>query len=288
MKCNDCGQTRGVHLCQGGLDLCKKCAAKRFPQASSSTPQDKAKMADKEDGNDLSQIMSHLAALNEKVDKIPTLANKIDDLQASVEYISSFFDMYKERMDRMEEDNKTLKDQLASATAKVTTMDRELQDLQQYTRRNNLEIHGIQEQPGEDTDALVMKVATAAGIRISQTDIDVSHRLPSRRQCSNTKPSTIIVRFTRRTVRSNIYNARKNIKNKSTRDMNIDNNDQNRVYINENLSPTNKQIFYKANERKKMKKWKFIWTNKGKIFVKKSEEERAIMISSEGDIEQMI
>ncbi|XP_077984614.1 uncharacterized protein LOC144439215 [Glandiceps talaboti] len=290
MKCNDCGQSRGVRLCQGDLDLCKKCEAKRFPAPSSSSSkhQDKDKMADREEQSQFSQILSTLASLSDKIEKIPTVERKLNDLQASVEYISTFFDMYKERMENIEAENKSLKEQLVSINDNLTTTQQELRDLQQYTRRNNLEIHGVPEQPDEDTDSLVVKVANSAGIHISTSDIDISHRLPSRTHAHpHPRPAPIIVKFTRRTIRNNIYSARKHIKNKSTRDMNIDNHTDTRIYINENLSPANKQLFYKANEKKKSLQWKFIWTMNGNILVRKNEESRAIRITSVNDIERL-
>ncbi|XP_078000068.1 uncharacterized protein LOC144452789 [Glandiceps talaboti] len=177
---------------------------------------------------------------------------------------------------------------LSLTTCNLSTTQQELHDLQQYTRRNNLEIHGIPEQPDEDTDSIVTKVANTVGVRITSSDIDISHRLPSRSHQEHITPAPIIVRFTRRTICNNIYAARKRLKNKSTKDINIGNHSDNRIYINENLSPANKQLFHKTNEKKKYNlKWKFIWTNNGRIFVKRNEEGRALKIITLHDIERM-
>ncbi|XP_077977428.1 uncharacterized protein LOC144432989 [Glandiceps talaboti] len=289
MKCNDCGHSRGVRLCQGDLELCRKCEAKRFPPSSSNAAaksQDNAKMADNGDNSQLTQIQSTLALLSEKIDKIPTVERKLSELQTSVEYISNFFDVYQKRMEEIQIENKNLKEQLEVVSGNMSTTQKELQDLQQYSRRNNLEIHGVPEHPDEDTDTIVKKVAEASGVNISKYDIDISHRLATKTHNEN-KPTPIIVKFTRRTVRNAIYNGKRNIKNKTSKDMNIDNDTQNCIYINESLTPSNRQLFNKVNEKKKALRWNYIWTYNGTIYVRRCQGDPAIKISSVQDINRM-
>ena len=63
-------------------------------------------------------------------------------------------------------------------------MSRDLDDLQQYSRRNNLRIFGIPEKSDEQTDQLVCGVAEKIGVRITAQDIDRSHRVGKRIQQS--------------------------------------------------------------------------------------------------------
>ena len=63
---------------------------------------------------------------------------------------------------------------------KVSEVTRDLHDLQQYSRRNNIRIFGIPEKPEEDTDALVCGVAEKIGAHITTRDIDRSHRVGRR------------------------------------------------------------------------------------------------------------
>ena len=72
---------------------------------------------------------------------------------------------------------------------KVDELTRDLDDLQQYSRRNNIRIFGIPEKHDEDTDALVCGVAERIGARISSQDIDRSHRVGKRMPLPSQDPS---------------------------------------------------------------------------------------------------
>ena len=55
----------------------------------------------------------------------------------------------------------------------------EINNMQQYTRRDCVEIAGLPQQLGEKSNDLVIKVgALIMGLSLSETDILTSHRLP--------------------------------------------------------------------------------------------------------------
>ena len=60
-----------------------------------------------------------------------------------------------------------------------------------------------------------------------------------------------------------------------------------RVFINENLTKRNKDLFSLANEERKKFNWKYIWTNNGRILLRQSNDSRVIAIRSEKDIEHI-
>ena len=88
---------------------------------------------------------------------------------------------------------------------KLTASD--LDKLEQYGRRNNLEIHGIPYQKDKDTNQIVKKVASMLKVKLENSEISTSHRLfdannlsrlnINYHHSSNRNPS-IIVRFTNR------------------------------------------------------------------------------------------
>ena len=77
-----------------------------------------------------------------------------------------------------------------------------IDNLEQYGRRQNLEVAGVPVQDGEDTNALVMVVAKLLDVDIFPGHISTSHRLPKKiSQNGNvTCPPPIIVRFTNRDI----------------------------------------------------------------------------------------
>jgi len=49
-------------------------------------------------------------------------------------------------------------------------------DLEQYTRKNSLEIHGVPESAYTSTEEVVLKLARALNVDVSPEDIEISHK----------------------------------------------------------------------------------------------------------------
>ena len=59
----------------------------------------------------------------------------------------------------------------------------EINDLQQYSRRNCIEIAGLPPHEKEgNTDELIIKVGSLMGLNLQKTDISISHLLPQNTQ----------------------------------------------------------------------------------------------------------
>jgi len=82
--------------------------------------------------------------------------------------------------------------------------------LEQHTRKQSLEIHGIPESVYSSTEEAVIKVAEALDVEIGPEVIDISHKLHSEGE----KP--IIVKFTSHKVKSKLYKRRTGLKNIKT------------------------------------------------------------------------
>lgn len=61
-----------------------------------------------------------------------------------------------------------------------------------------------------------------------------------------------------------------------------------RLYFNENLTRTNRELFRFARVRGKEKGFKFIWTGNGKILAKKCEGAPVIRIDKLSDLEKIV
>ena len=84
-----------------------------------------------------------------------------------------------------------------------------IDDLEQYTRKDNVRVHGLPEIENEDTIEEVVKLGRKAGIEITKNDVSTAHRLPG--NCSNGKPSTVIVKFVRRDTKTALMRKKKNL-----------------------------------------------------------------------------
>ena len=98
-------------------------------------------------------------------------------------------------------------------------------DLEQHTRKYDLEFHGIGEEKEEDIEEHIVKLGKVLKVNIKKSDIiDISHRMNCRRS-----PTPIIARFTARKVKQSIYFAKNHLKNA---DLSKAFPNKDRIYIN--------------------------------------------------------
>lgn len=86
-----------------------------------------------------------------------------------------------------------------------------LDSLEQYTRKNSLEINGVPKEAHISTEEVVLTIHNALDVDISSTDIEILHHL--KRRNSNT---AIIVKFANDKDKTKLYQARAKLKTVKT------------------------------------------------------------------------
>lgn len=145
----------------------------------------------------------------------------------------------------------------------VFDLENDLTSLQQYNRRENIEIMGIPNTVADsELEAKVVSILNSIGCNISSYDIVACHRLKSRNfnQSYNT-----IVRFTNRKISFYALQNRKHLKWHYPAFPNL--------YIVENLCPRNKSIFEKCQELKREGKIKYVWSYNGVVHYKTHDDQ---------------
>ena len=88
---------------------------------------------------------------------------------------------------------------------KQKSLSSEIDDLEQYSRRNCLVLHGANESNDENTNEIIIKTfSEELGVEIKEDDLDKSHRLGKPKRKDN-KPRLIIVMFARYAVRRKTF-----------------------------------------------------------------------------------
>lgn len=150
----------------------------------------------------------------------------------------------------------------------------------------------------EDTSDLVVELGSIIGLNIKREDISVSHRLPVKMysQAIQNKDALnpgrsniprIIVKFVRREIKDQFYHSRKKLKDKTTRDLGLSRFAENKIYISESLSRRKKELFNECLKFKREWHFKFIWTNSGKIYLRKDSTSPVRIISSLKNLEDL-
>ena len=152
----------------------------------------------------------------------------------------------------------------------------ELEQLEQYGRRENLEIHGIPINKDKSTNQIVKHVAALLKVDLTNDQISTSHRLipnPYIDRSKVQKNLPIIVHFANRDKRNEVYSKRHLLKSDSKLNTS-------RIDIRENLTSFRKSLYKEAKKVKNQLNYDFLWTLQGQIFLRKSPTSRVIRISS--------
>ena len=150
---------------------------------------------------------------------------------------------------------------------KVHSLERRLEESEQYSRRTCLKITGIPESENENTDEVVMDVAKTIKVDLKPTDISRSHRLPTRNKKKVTRD--IVVRFVTYNNRKKFIDARRNLKDKRGYD---------KVYINEHLTQQRQELAWTCRKYVKEKQLLGTWTRDGRVAIKLAAENGEEMV----------
>lgn len=126
---------------------------------------------------------------------------------------------------------------------------------------------------GDSETAVITFCTTVLNVPLTRADISIAHRLP--KLPTDTKPPGIIVRFTNRRARNEVFYARKGLKRKDVR-----------VYVNEHLTASRASLLREARKLVKEDKLHAAWTNNGMVYIRLSAlpTSRAIKIGSVSDL----
>ena len=222
-----------------------------------------------------------------------------DDLKEVPPYILACLNtLAKNLMEREDNKRQELKDELrAEFCAKLIEKDEKIAEqaatitelrktarenyfkmdaLAQYTRSENIKIHGIQYEKGEDTNKIVKDVFKHCGVDITEKDISVSHRLMSKEEMDKITPATrdqtqripvIIARLNRRDLKTKLIESKKNITTNSECPANLK-----KAMIYEDVTPLRSRIMYQLRNRDNKQAFRFVWSKGGRIYARTPEQ----------------
>ena len=183
------------------------------------------------------KLLKEVKANTEKlVHDVETLKENYNHLKESLEFAQSEVKILSDENKNLSE-IKNLKCELLQSNKgyeefeqRLTDLEDKYDDVEQYTRKFNLEIHGFPEQGHEeDNSADVMKVGNILGIKLSRDDIDIAHRMKTKRTLHHGQ--LLSVSETMLLSKSKLYRARLNLRKVDLHELGAE-----RIYNNENLT----------------------------------------------------
>ncbi|KAF0307301.1 hypothetical protein FJT64_018513 [Amphibalanus amphitrite] len=165
----------------------------------------------------------------------------------------------KAAMESKEEEIAVLREELKETKAK-------LDDLEQYSRKNCVNISGVPETAGESTSQLVRDLSKIINVDISPTDIDACHRIG---RLTAGKPRTIIVKFARFDQRQELYAARRQLREVAAPAGGRFTAQQlEKIFISDNLTQHRQSVLYAARQLRRKGKLFAAWSDVGRLKVR--------------------
>lgn len=238
----------------------------------------------------LDLVLSRLDALERKQEKqlekhsatdtkIENQSKLIQEMEKSIEFVSSSLkdlgvkiEAQKEDIIELQKRTSALEVQLAEKNSRLNQLESDVEKLEIYSRKNNLEIHGIQFRTNENLRETIATLASKLGLPVPGPDaIEAVHRTKGK---PNTAPP-ILVRFSSRETRDNWLEHRLALKGE-------------RIYLNENITAKARRLLWLAKAEAEVKRYKFVWIRGGRVLVKKIEGAPIIHIDNENDLRKLV
>ncbi|XP_066930801.1 uncharacterized protein [Clytia hemisphaerica] len=249
------------------------------------------------------------------IEKLSSMESKYENAMASINKLESNYFILKENLDGVMKSQGFLDDKYEEQNKIIAALDKELKlliiennkikstnteltntlkttkigvaknkqninKMEQYGRREMVDVSGIPRQRNENTDSLVIQFAGLMGLTISKRDIAISHKV------SASSEAPIIVKFVSRRVRNCFFERRKNLKDYRVKDLGINGCEQ-KIYVNESLTSENGATF-RAAKASLSKFYKFIWTHNGVTFLKEDKDSVKTFARSVTDINAIL
>lgn len=175
------------------------------------------------------------------------------------------------KQNSLEKENELLKSEMHQLKT-------DLVELQQYSRRMNVEITDYPEAEKENLNHVFSSFCTCLDLKL-ENNVSVIHRIPT---SNKDKPRPIIIQFDNKPNRDLFLKAAR-IKKLTANDLNS-RFVNNPIFVSEHLTKELKKVFYHSRQFKTQNNFKYCWVRDGKIFLRQNESSKVHRIVSTVDL----
>ena len=233
----------------------------------------------------LEVIELKLSAIVALENNVAVMQKNVDGVVESQTFINEKYEAQEKIINNLINKNTALQKEMTSLSKNnkdksmsIKQLNTNLNDLEQYGRREMVTVKGIPKLENENTDNLIVNLSKLIHVDLKIPDIAISHRT------SVDKDAGIIVKFVSRRKRDEFFKNRKVLRDVDTSHLGFRQNSK--IFINESLTQKNGDLLKKTRDLQKIRSLKFVWTKDGKIFARATEKSTTTNIKSVQDIEQ--
>ncbi|XP_063832150.1 uncharacterized protein LOC135081360 [Ostrinia nubilalis] len=169
---------------------------------------------------------------------------------------------------------------LAQMERTISELKLELNERDQEALVADLEIGHLPEEKGENVLHSVAVLAGRLGVALDERDVVFAERVGAPPAEAGGRARRVVVRLARRHLRDELLRAarvRRGLAGEGGA----------RVFINERLTRSNRQLFHRVREECRRLQWRYSWTRRGRIFARKSDGAQVFQLRSLGDLERV-
>ncbi|KAI5702762.1 hypothetical protein M8J75_003863 [Diaphorina citri] len=229
--------------------------------------------------------------------EVPELVNRVKEKLANVDQLVE--NMAQEHEDMLN---------------KVADLENQVDMLQEFQRRDNIEMGNFPKRENENLESTVFRLAKLINMPLEDTDICVVSRvLPNKLDKDIVRAQPVIIRFTSRKIRDRFFNAYKTALLKLNHldddyrtfydkiirtndlkwftaqqiDPNIPGDKNSNIFLNDHLAPRKKILFTKTRAKARELGYQNVWVDDHRIYVQKDDSVRPFIIGRETDLKKM-
>lgn len=207
------------------------------------------------------------------------LKEQIKEVQSSQSFINAQFEDLKDAVNNLELRVKRVE----SVTPDLMVLTKRVEELEQRSRMNNIEVRGLPESPKENCILASCRIGDVLGIENPKMSVIAAHRVPS---LNKNVPKPLIIRLDSNSAREKWLSAFRKNKSLTAHDI-ATSFPKSRVFLNEHLSPHNRKLLADTKKEAKLHGFKYVWTRDAKIFVRREDGGKISRIRNEEDIKNI-
>lgn len=223
------------------------------------------------------------AALMNKVQSgINTNTEQYKDITCSIDFLGQKYDELMKKINILEEEKTADRKYINFLEHRIEQMDKNF-------RSTSIEIRNVPKNKNgetkEDLRNIIINVGQALNVPFQSTEIRDVYRINTKKESNQPIVAELSSVFTRDKIITSVktYNKKYSASKFSTSNLKMAGPPK-PVYISENLTMATKKLFFQSREFAKANCFKYCWTSRGKIYLRKADGAPYIRVNNENDL----
>lgn len=239
--------------------------------------------------------LKHILEKLGKLDELDSISGQVRDLNKSIGFMSDQYDKlfaeltnYKKMCSDNTKEILQLKNENQYLNRQMKKIQVDMRRLEQNALDDSIEIYGVVPKDNENVKEIVMKIGQELRLPCAENVIvHVSRRqVPkfAKKTGNNARPPAIVVQFTSKLIREKWVEKKRTGLNSINI---VGGASGENIYINENLCPAVKELFWNARVSAKKCNIKYVWVKNGAVFMRKNDGEPVKTIQGLDDLPRL-